>query len=307
MNIERDIIQSDTALLRLDRNECICPSIMRDIIKSANIETRDYFTYSSSFNAIRKLSRKLDVDHNNLYVNNGSEAILKNIIEILNCKKWYFTAPTFELFPFYCNLYNKEVDSIVYTFNNGKFNLSLNFTDINSAIYLVSPHNPTGHVVGIEEIKKLCSNFKYVVIDQAYVSPLEQLNIANLPNNLIIVRTFSKMGGLTGMRFGYCISNNSEIIFRLNQHRPMFLNSITLKFVNSIIDFNYIEAIESEFNACAKKLREELSHNYILRSGNFILLNDTPEYKGYPLKKYSISNNIFYRLTLFDLETYTLL
>jgi histidinol-phosphate aminotransferase len=305
--MQRDIIQNDTILLRLDRNECICPSVMQNIIKSANIEIKDYFTYTSSFNTIKKLSRELNVNPDNLYISNGSEAILKNIVEILNCEKWYFTTPTFELFPFYCSLYNKKVDSIVYTYNNGKFNLNLNFKDINSAIYLVSPHNPTGHVLNIDEVKKLCSNFKYVVIDQAYVSPLEQLNITQLPNNLIIVRTFSKMGGLTGMRFGYCISNNAEIMFNLNQHRPMFLNSITLKLVNSIIDFNYKETIESEFNACAKKLSEELSDNYILRAGNFILLKDTPEYKGYPLKKYSISNNIFYRLTLFDLETYTTL
>lgn len=304
MNTQRDIIQDDTNILRLDRNECICPSVIRDIVNSNNIHTGDYFTYSSSYSTIHRLSKKLNISSDNIHVNNGSEAVLKNIIEILDCEKWYFTAPTFELFPFYCSLYKKKTEVIAYTFVNNQFNIDLNFVDRNAGIYLVSPHNPTGYVLSEEEINKLCSNFKYVIVDQAYVSPLERLNMSLLPDNVIIIRTFSKLGGLTGMRFGYCISNNTEIIFNLDQRRPMFLNSVTLKLVNTIIDFNYIDKIKSEFDVCAVKLREELSDNYILSAGNFILLKGISVYKGYPLKKYIITDNIFYRLTLFDLETY---
>lgn len=304
MNTLRDIIQNDTNILRLDRNECICPSVIRDVVKDAGIQTMDYLTYSSSYNTIHRLLKRLNISHDNIHVNNGSEAILKNIIEILDCEKWYFTVPTFELFPFYCNLYRKVIYTVNYNFNQNEFNLNLNVVDKNAALYLVSPHNPTGHTLCIEQIKKICSNFKYVVIDQAYISPLEYLDISLLPDNVIIVRTFSKLGGLTGMRFGYCISNNAEIIFNLNQRRPMFLNSVTLKLVNSIIDFNYIDRIKSELDECAIKLREELSDSYVLSAGNFMLLRGVSVYKGHALKRYSITDNIFYRLTLFDLETY---
>ena len=304
MNTQRDIIQDDTNILRLDRNECICPSVIRDIIKSTNIHTEDYFTYSSSYSTIHRLSKKLNISSDNIHVNNGSEAVLKNIIEILDCEKWYFTAPTFELFPFYCSLYKKETEIIAYTFDNNQFDIDLNFVDRNAGIYLVSPHNPTGHVLSEEEINKLCSNFKYVIVDQAYVSPLERLNIGSLPINLIVVRTFSKLGGLTGMRFGYCVSRDTEIIVLLNQYRPMFLNTITLKLVNTIIDFNYINSIINEFDVCAERLQKELRDSYILRAGNFVLLKDITHYKEHPLKKYIISNNIFYRLTLFDRKTF---
>ena len=304
MSTQRDIIQKDSSMLRLDRNECICPSVVREVIKSADIQIPDYYTYKSSYNILNKLAREINVEPGNLYINNGSETVLKNIIEVVECEKWYFTAPTFELFPFYCDLNHKKTHSVPYTFKDSKFSVDLNFKDIKSGIYLVSPHNPTGHTLSIQDIVKISLNFKYVVVDQAYLSPLDQLDLSLLPNNLIIVRTFSKLGGLTGMRFGYCVSSNTNIVFKLNQHRPMFLNSITLKLVDAILDTNSISHIIREFNTCVDYLKDEFLDSYILNAGNFMLLSNVSTYKGLPLKKYTISNNIFYRLTLFDLETY---
>lgn len=293
-------IESNSKEIRLDRNECIVPSIIDRLLNKVNIEGLDYTQYVSSFNVLSKLSNLFNCLQSNLYADNGSEQVLKALVQVIDCNQWVTTSPTFEMFPFYVSAYGKKLSNIDFTYSD-RFNINLHNYTTNAGLYLVSPHNPTGFTVSVEDILKLCSNYKYVVLDQAYITPTEQLDIMSLPNNLIIVRTFSKMGGLTGMRFGFCVSRNTDIIESLNQIRPMYLNAITLKLVDKLLEeSDLLKDIIVEF----KKVKDLLNLKPIAEAGNFILLKDISQYKDYNLKQYKIDKKVFYRLTLFDLKTF---
>jgi histidinol-phosphate/aromatic aminotransferase/cobyric acid decarboxylase-like protein len=301
--MKRDLIEQDNAnkIIRLDRNECICPSVIRDIIQEADLNPIDYCGYTSAYNFINVLSDNLQVNSNNIYVDNGSECILKNLISILPCSDWVIPNPTFELFPVYCKLFEKKIHNISFLYKNYKF--SVDIPKIKGyGLYLVDPHNPTGISYSDEEITLYCSYYQYVILDQAYLDPLT--NILKFPPNLIVVRTFSKLGGLTGMRLGYCYSYNTDIIQMLNTFRPMFINSVSLKLAIIIILGGYTQRILNEFKCVKNILKNYFTDDYVLECGNFILLKNISNYKGYNLKQYIISNEKFYRMTIFDMETF---
>lgn len=303
--MKRAPISHDQQILRLDRNECICPSFVSDLIQGVNIDSKNFFTYTTTYSVINNLSESLKCTSNNIYIDNGSEAVLKTLIEALDCDCWVTTVPTFELFNFYCKLYNKKLVEVPFKLKS-KFTVDVNNTSkmLQTGLYIVSPHNPTGYVFKPKEIYQFCTQYKYVIVDEAYISPLSNINTQSLPLNLIIVRTFSKMGIITGLRFGFCICNCTALINKLNLYRPMYINGITLKFVDYIINNSYILGnLKQQFD----KVRSLLNLNIVASAGNFVLLENTPTYKNYKLKEYTFNNKVYHRLTLFDLETYNTL
>ena len=102
-------------------------------------------------------------------------------------------------------------------------------------LFLCNPNNPTGTMVSAEEVGRLLSRVPehvIVVFDEAYV---EYVRSAEFPDslayvregrNVIVLRTFSKIYGLAGLRIGYGVTT-PEMTNLLNRVRPPFnANSI---------------------------------------------------------------------------------
>jgi histidinol-phosphate aminotransferase len=79
--------------------------------------------------------------------------------------------------------------------------------------YICSPNNPTGTLTPIEDIKWLIANKpadSVVLIDEAYIHWADAPNAAKLAvarNDVIVMRTFSKLFGMAGMRLGLTIAH----------------------------------------------------------------------------------------------------
>ncbi len=101
-------------------------------------------------------------------------------------------------------------------------------------IFLCTPNNPTGTLISKDDIKKVLeSTDALVVVDEAYFEFSEVNNVDLLKdyNNLLILRTFSKVFGLAGMRIGYALSN-PEFIEYMHRVKPVF----------SLIKLSYVAA-----------------------------------------------------------------
>ena len=97
-------------------------------------------------------------------------------------------------------------------------------------LFLCNPNNPTGTMVSAEAVDRLMTKVPedvIVVFDEAY---FEYVRNSEFPDamayvkqgrNAIVLRTFSKIYGLAGLRIGYGIST-TEIIDFLNRVRPPF-------------------------------------------------------------------------------------
>jgi histidinol-phosphate aminotransferase len=104
-------------------------------------------------------------------------------------------------------------------------------TDRTKAIFLCSPHNPASTIVRRTPLLKfldaLGTDPPLVVLDEAYRDfcddpeyPDGSRLLARYPR-LLVVRTFSKITGLAGLRVGYAIAS-AEVIERLNRVRPPY-------------------------------------------------------------------------------------
>ncbi|MBI2233944.1 MAG: histidinol-phosphate aminotransferase family protein [Micavibrio aeruginosavorus] len=86
-------------------------------------------------------------------------------------------------------------------------------------IFLCNPNNPTGEVIPPERIVDLCARVDVpVVVSEANAdyAGISLLDLPALPRNLVMIRSFSKIYGLAGMRVGY-IAAHGDVMRRLRQ------------------------------------------------------------------------------------------
>ncbi|MDX1686555.1 MAG: histidinol-phosphate transaminase [Candidatus Promineifilaceae bacterium] len=72
-------------------------------------------------------------------------------------------------------------------------------------IFICSPNNPDGSVLGDEALRRLLRLPLLVILDEAYVefSGGSRITWVREHENLVVLRTFSKWAGLAGLRVGY--------------------------------------------------------------------------------------------------------
>jgi histidinol-phosphate aminotransferase len=92
--------------------------------------------------------------------------------------------------------------------------------------FLTNPHSPTGRFMEEHEIRSICqaaSTDTLVVVDEAYIHFTQTQGSMHLTRefgNLIVLRTFSKAFGLAGLRLGFGIAANKEVITPLMNLKP---------------------------------------------------------------------------------------
>lgn len=102
-------------------------------------------------------------------------------------------------------------------------------------IWLCSPNNPTGVTLTASQLERFASLGNLVVLDEAFVdltaNEQQMLKLLSKHQNLIILRSFSKLAGLAGLRLG-CAISSPEIINLLEQWRlPFNLPTPTVKLI----------------------------------------------------------------------------
>lgn len=105
-------------------------------------------------------------------------------------------------------------------------------------LFLCNPNNPTGTMVTTEAVDRLMARVPedvIVVFDEAYFEYVrsphfpDAMTYVKQGRNAIVLRTFSKIYGLAGLRIGYGVST-AEIVGFLNRVRPPFnANSLAQK------------------------------------------------------------------------------
>ena len=116
-----------------------------------------------------------------------------------------------------------------YTYNLQALSRSIN--DKTKIIFIANPNNPTGTMLNKDKIMAFIDSVpedKIIVLDNAYQEYVT--HPADYPDgiaeavsrkNIIVLRTFSKIYALAGMRVGYGVANR-EIISYLNRVKPPF-------------------------------------------------------------------------------------
>jgi histidinol-phosphate aminotransferase len=100
-------------------------------------------------------------------------------------------------------------------------------------VYLANPNNPTGTMFTADELDSFLARVPetvLVVVDEAYFEYVERLDysrsiaVAQRRRNVIVLRTFSKVYGLAGLRIGYGIGP-ADLLGEMNKLRGPFNTS----------------------------------------------------------------------------------
>jgi histidinol-phosphate aminotransferase len=89
-------------------------------------------------------------------------------------------------------------------------------------VFLASPNNPTGNLLQPELLDALLETGALIVLDEAYIefADAESAVVRSASNpSLIVLRTFSKWGGIAGMRVGYAtgVAESIDVMLRAKQ------------------------------------------------------------------------------------------
>lgn len=257
---------------KLASNENIwgpAPQVLRCIQNVINnaINGINYYPDSYCRELKEKLSLKYGVSPGNIIVGNGTDEIISFVADCFITKGQNAVVfdPTF-------STYEKSVlkcggEVIKVPLKNLRQNVNSMVDAVNKKtriIFLTNPHNPTGTNILENEFRYIIENVAnniLIVADEAYYEymsseeRIDTLNYVKKYDNLIILRTFSKIYGLAGLRVGYGISD-SKVISVLDRVRLPFN-------VNAIAQKAAVVALENEWYA------EEIRNRVIAEKEKF--------------------------------------
>ena len=167
-------------------------------------------------------------------------------------------------------------------------------------VWIANPNNPTGNFLPQAEVRAFIEKIPAhicVVLDEAYteyLAPADRADtvawVRDFPN-LLVVRTFSKIYGLAGLRVGYGIGR-AEVIDLLNRVRqPFNVNNLALAGAIAALDDHEFLARSYESNRSGMEQivsgLKRLGLAHIPSHGNFVTFEvaDTPGVNSRLLKQ----------------------
>lgn len=141
--------------------------------------------------------------------------------------------------------------------------LASRITSKTRAIYINSPHNPTGGVLTRADIEQIAALARernlWIISDEAYEDVVydgrEHVSPASLPemyDRTIPIYTFSKSYAMTGLRLGYVAAKDAGLRERMK--KVLFY---TASNIASVVQYGGIGALEGSQD-CIAEFREEL-------------------------------------------------
>ena len=258
----------------------------------------------------KKLAKKFDLKVENVILGSGSEGIMSSIMRtFLKDKDELISAQkSFIGFKVLANASGKKV--IWVPKKNYKYDLESICNQINEntkIIYIANPDNPTGTYISKNEfdsfIKKVPKRV-LVILDEAYFE--YAAHVYDYPDsmeyrydNVITLRTFSKVHGLAGFRVGYGFAHNELINNLMKVKLPFEPSSISQRVALAAINDNNhllrtVDLNIKELELMTKNL-DKLGINYIPSVANFVtmVLNSRSEVQV--LVQFLLENGIIVR------------
>nr|HAT8713023.1 histidinol-phosphate transaminase [Legionella jordanis] len=265
--IEPYIPSGDDSRCRLHANELPWCSITLESVP---------LNYYPKAKALRDLQQRLSecfkVNSDELLLTRGSDDgidllmrvfLRSGMDSILQCP------PTFPMYSFYARLQHAKVLNCPLDRNNYfnmDFNQLLSVWEPNcKLLMLCRPNNPTGNLLELGAIARLCEQFRdkaIVVVDEAYIEFSESASATTLLpsyDNLIVLRTLSKAYGLAGLRLGAICAQKQVIKALHNCMAPYSISSAVMALAqNALRDMSWFSQRLQRILAEKNKLYEQL-------------------------------------------------
>jgi len=135
-------------------------------------------------------------------------------------------------------------------------------------VIVCNPNNPTSTALPLDEIAAFVADIPRhvcVILDEAYVEfsllqdPDDSVELLDKNPNLVLLRTFSKIYGLCGLRVGYALAGSDEFRTAVDQVRQPF-------FCNAAAQAAALEALNHQ-DEVARRVEHNLAERIGLEQG----------------------------------------
>ena len=241
----------------------------------------------NAFYLKQKLAAKLGVEPANLILGNGSNEIIEFAGHALLAPgaDVVVSQYCFAVYPIVTALFGANLVTVpAKNYGHDLPAMLRAITPRTRIVFVANPNNPTGTLAPREEVIKFVNEVPddvLLVMDEAYIDflddPLDLVSLVRLGTrpNLILMRTFSKIYGLAGLRIGYGIGN-PEFVAALEKIRQPF-NINLLAQVAALAALDDVEHVrKTRANNFAgleffKRAFRDLKLESVPSSANFIL------------------------------------
>jgi len=228
----------------------------------------------------------LGVGKENVYCTNGSDHGIRVLLELFGepGKEVVTVSPTFEIYWVCCSLLGLKHKPVPY---NTDFTISVEsilcaVTNVTRVVVLLNPNSPIGNIYTEEEVQRVIDKAKQVgavvIIDEAYHYFYEKtfLHFAMENNNVILLRTFSKLMSMAGLRVGMIVGHKELVQWVKNSRLAYEMNSVGLLFAERILEHPDLidDLIKQEKEGKAYMMREleKRGYWYMDCHGNYVLI-----------------------------------
>jgi histidinol-phosphate aminotransferase len=192
----------------------------------------------NAFYLKQKLATKLGVEPANLILGNGSNEIIEFVSHALLAPGTDVVVSQFcfAIYPIVAKMFGANLVIVpAKDYGHDLPAMLKAITPKTRIVFVANPNNPTGTLAPREEVIQFVNEVPddvLLVMDEAYIEflddavdlvPLIRLGVRK---NLILMRTFSKIYGLAGLRIGYGIGNPDLIAALEKTRQPFNVNSL---------------------------------------------------------------------------------
>ena len=248
-------------VIKLSANESALgmSSKTKKLILNKNLAL-DKYPDGKSKNLRKSISKTYKCNSEKIICGAGSDEVIQMICQLFLNPKDEVVLPEYSFLMY--RIYSKVVGAKVVFAKEINFKISIKeilkkVTRKTKMVFIANPNNPTGTYLNKKEIlllrKKLNKNI-LLVIDDAYAEYMKNkdyssaLDLFKNKENVFILRTFSKIFGLTSLRVGWGYGSK-KIIDALNTIKPPFN-------VNGIAQIAAIESLKDK-----KFINKSIKHN----------------------------------------------
>ena len=292
----------------IDFSANISPLLLPENIKKVIADNIDSICeYPDPFcrDLIEDLSKYHKVDREKIVVGNGAADVIFRIVLAKKPKKALILAPTFAEYQRALSLVDAQVE--YYNLREeDDFCITENILDrINDdmdMLFICNPNNPTGQLIEKELLIKIATKCDecncLLVVDECFIdftdTPSDNTLIEDINkfDNLVILKAFTKMYALAGLRLGYAIGQNTELIEDITNASQVWSVSTLAQLagIQALKESDYVRKVKKIIKEERKYLYKELlnigikayktSANYIFFQTDEIDLDKKLEQKG---------------------------
>lgn len=194
---------------------------------------------------IERIAKRENLQKENVLITAGADSALHHIAEVFLTigKVAVIPVPEFGRFEFHTKVMGAEAFFVRHT----KFPYSFDLKKITRAVkqkqanvlFLANPNNPTGELFSKERLVSFikANTQVLIVVDEVLVEERGD-SVAGLVNkfsNLVVVKSFSKLFGLPGLRVGYILANSSLVKLISRTVSPYEVSSVSILLVKRIL------------------------------------------------------------------------